>query len=234
MPAGPHPNTHADSRRDGHASCRPPASHRPCHGAQPRRPTTRPARPQPPAPGCALPHAESRSRRDRGASRNRAPTRCRDEIRVGPRLRRQAPRVADAKRPPHPQTSASPCATLQPRQAVSSKARRARHRAHPTLGRFAWCHARSPRAQAAPESARHAARRGATRLLPGRPPSVSVAARTIQAGESTRRRQRRRPPGPCATDAAPPRRHFSAATGQSGSPPPSSLNASRSPGWQSR
>lgn len=232
MPAGPRASTLAGSRCDGPPTCRRPASHRRCHDARPCRRTTRPMPRPPPAPGCAPPQAANRSRPGRGASRERGLVRSRDWVHVGSRLCRQVFRLADAKRRLHPKTTASSCATLQPRRIVSSTARPPRHRAHPRLARSARRHARWPRAPAARESARHAARSGAAPRLSGRPPSTPVAARTIRAGEAIRRR--RRPARRCATGVAPPPRHVAVAMCQSGAPTPSSLNASRSPGWQSR
>ncbi|QFS36911.1 hypothetical protein BURCE16_09165 [Burkholderia cepacia] len=232
MPAGPRVNTRAGSRCDGHSTCRRPASHRRCHGARPRRRTTRPMPRPPPAPDCAPPHAASRSRPDRGASRDRGLVRAREGVRVGSRLRRQAFHLADAKCPPYSKTPASSCATPQPRRIVSSMTRRPRHRARSRRARFARRQARPPRASAARESARRAARAGAAPRRSGLPPSTPAAARTIRAGESIR--MRRQPARRCATGAAPPRRQAAMAMRQSGSPTPSSLNASRSPGWQSR
>ena len=238
MPAGRRPNTRAGSRRDGHPTCRRRAAHRRCRGALPSRRTTPPMHQPRPAPDCACarPPAERRSRPDRGASRDRGPSlmRSQDGCRIGPRSTRRMFRVADAKRPVHPKATASSCATLQSRRIVASNARRCRHRARLRPGPLVRRHARSPPAPgpAARESARHAARSGAVFQRSRRPPSTPAAAGTIRAGESTRKRQR--PARRRATCGAPLLRHLPVATCQSGSPTPSSLNASRSPGWQSR
>ncbi len=232
MPAGPRVNMPDGSRCDGHSTRRRPASRRRCHGARSRRRTTRPMPRPPPAPDCVPPHAASRLRPDRGASRDRGLVRVREGVHVGSRLHRQAFHLADAKRPPYSKTAASSCATPQPRRIVSSMTRRPRHRAHSRRARFARRQAHPPRAPAARESARRAARAGAAPRRSGGPPSTPAAAGTIRAGESIR--TRRQPARRCAAGAAPPRRQAARAMRQSGSPIPSSLNASRSPGWQSR
>lgn len=144
MRAGPRPNRRAGSRRDGRPTCRRPASRRRCRGSRPSRRTTRPMHRPPPAPDCAPPHAANRLHPDRGASRGRGWMRSRDDFQIGLRLRRQVSRLADAKRPPHPKSTASSCATLQPRRIVSSIARRSRLHPHPRPGRFARRHARAP------------------------------------------------------------------------------------------
>lgn len=223
--AGLRPHMRSGNRRDARPTCRRPAWHRRCDGAATRRPTKRPAHRRPPAQGCALCVAVHRSRPDRAASRDRglqrSPGRC--------HLRRRSSRFACATYSAHPQTNAPPYARSPPQQNASPIAR---CRARPRSGQPARPRVRSPRAPAARESTRRAARYAAARRFSGRSPSIPVAAATIRAGGSIR--TPRRPARRRATDGAPPHRHPASALRQSGSPPPSPLNASRSPGWQSR
>ncbi len=223
--ASPHPRTRSGNRHDARPTCHQPASRRRCYGAATRRLTMRSAHRRPPARGCALRVAVHRSRPDRDASRDRgwqrSPGRC--------HVRRRSSRFACVAYSAHPETNAPPYARSPPQQHVSPIARRlARLRS----GRPARSRARSPRVSAARESTRRAARSAASRSFSGRPASAPIAARTIRAGGSTR--TPRQPARRHATDGAPPHRHAACALRQSGSPPPSSLNASRSPGWQSR